>query len=129
GNPIAMAAGLASLKKLKANPEIYATLEKRALRLMEGFKEASDAVNIPMVTEVRGSMFGFFFSNKVVKNFDDALANNTVLFGKFHGKMLEKGVYLACSSFETGFISTATTDEMIEEAILMAKESLQELMA
>jgi glutamate-1-semialdehyde 2,1-aminomutase len=96
---------------------------------MEGFKEASDAVNIPMVTEVRGSMFGFFFSSKVVKNFDDALANNTVLFGKFHGKMLEKGVYLACSSFETGFISTATTDEMIEEAILMAKESLQELMA
>ena len=129
GNPVAMAAGLTSLKKLKTNPEIYTTLEKRALRLMEGFKEAADAVNVPMVTDVRGSMFGFFFSDKVVKNFDDALGNDTALFGKFHGKMLEKGVYLACSSFETGFISTATTDAMIEEAISAAKASLAELMA
>jgi glutamate-1-semialdehyde 2,1-aminomutase len=127
GNPIAMSAGVASIKKLKANPQIYATLEKRAKRLVEGFKEASDAVNIPMVTDVRGSMFGFFFSDKPVKNFDDALENNSELFGKFHGKMLEKGVYLACSSYETGFISVATTDEMIEEAIKSAKEALQEI--
>ncbi len=127
GNPIAMAAGLASIEKLKANPEIYVTLEKRAKRLMEGFKEAADMVNIPMVTDVRGSMFGFFFSPKIVKNFDDALENNSELFGKFHGKMLEKGIYLACSSYETGFISTATTDELIEEAISAAKASLEEL--
>jgi glutamate-1-semialdehyde 2,1-aminomutase len=127
GNPIAMTAGLTSLTKLKANPAIYTTLEKRAKRLVEGFKEAADAVNIPMVTEVRGSMFGFFFSDKPVKNFDDALENDSELFGKFHGKMLEKGVYLACSSYETGFISVATTDEMIEEAINAAKASLQEL--
>ncbi|MCH9740784.1 MAG: glutamate-1-semialdehyde 2,1-aminomutase [Epsilonproteobacteria bacterium] len=129
GNPIAMAAGLASLEKLKANPEIYATLEKRATRLVEGFKAAADAVNVPMVTDVRGSMFGFFFSDKPVKNFEDALENNSELFGKFHGKMLEKGVYLACSSFETGFISVATSDEMIEEAIRAAQESLKELTA
>ena len=129
GNPVAMAAGLASLKKLKANTDTYATLEKRATRLMQGFQEAADALNIPMVTTVRGSMFGFFFSEKPVKNFDDALENNSHLFGKFHGKMLEKGVYLACSSYETGFISTATSDEMIEEAITAAKASLKELTA
>jgi glutamate-1-semialdehyde 2,1-aminomutase len=127
GNPVAMAAGLASLKKLKANPEVYATLEKRATRLMEGFQAAADELNVPMVTTVRGSMFGFFFSEKPVKNFDDALENNSEFFGKFHGKMLEKGVYLACSSFEAGFISTVTTDEMIEEAIEAAKASLAEL--
>ena len=127
GNPIAMSAGLASLEKLIANPQIYQTLERRAKRLMEGFKEASSEVNIPMVTEVRGSMFGFFFSKKRVKNFEDALENNSQLFGKFHGKMLKKGVYLACSSYETGFISTATTDEMIEYAIKSAKESLKEI--
>ena len=127
GNPVAMAAGLASLKKLKADATIYPTLEKRAKRLMEGFQEAADAVNVPMVTDVRGSMFGFFFSDKPVKNFDDALENNAELFGKFHGKMLEKGIYLACSSYETGFISTVTTDEMIEEAIEAAKASLAEL--
>ncbi len=128
GNPIAMSAGLASLEKLLANPEIYITLEKRAKRLMEGFKEASEEVGVSMVTEVRGSMFGFFFSDKKVKNFEDALENNSELFGKFHGKMLEKGIYLACSAYETGFISTATTDEMIEEAIAMAKESLKEIL-
>ena len=94
---------------------------------MEGFQAAADALNVPMVTTVRGSMFGFFFSDKPVKNFDDALENNSELFGKFHGKMLEKGVYLACSSYETGFISTATSDEMIEEAILAAETSLKEL--
>lgn len=127
GNPVAMAAGLASLKKLKANPEIYATLEKRATRLMQGFQAAADELNVPMVTTVRGSMFGFFFSEKPVKNFDDALENNSEFFGKFHGKMLEKGVYLACSSFEAGFISTVTTDEMIEEAIEAARASLAEL--
>ena len=103
GNPVAMAAGLASLKKLKTDANIYPTLEKRAKRLMEGFQAAADAVNVPMVTTVRGSMFGFFFSAKPVKNFDDSLENNSELFGKFHGKMLEKGVYLACSSYETGF--------------------------
>ncbi len=129
GNPVAMAAGLASLKKLKSNPDTYAILEKRAKRLMEGFKEAADAVNVAMVTDVRGSMFGFFFSDKAVKNFDDALENDSEFFGKFHAKMLEKGVYLACSSYETGFISTATTDEMIEDAILAAKSSLVELTA
>ena len=129
GNPVAMAAGLASLKKLKSDPKIYETLEKRAKRLTQGFKEGADALGIPMVTEVRGSMFGFFFSDKPVKNFDDALENDSEFFGKFHGKMLEKGVYLACSSFETGFISTQTTDEMIEDAIKSAKESMRELMA
>ena len=129
GNPIAMSAGLASLEKLLANPEIYTTLENRAKKLMQGFKEASEEVGIPMVTEVRGSMFGFFFSKKRVKNFEDALENDTKLFAKFHSKMLEKGVYLACSAYETGFISTATTDEMIEEAINSAKEALREITA
>jgi len=128
GNPIAMAAGLASIEKLKANAStIYPTLEARAKRLMEGFQTAADDIGIPMVTEVRGSMFGFFFSDKPVKNFEDALQNNSELFGRFHGKMLDRGVYLACSAYETGFISTATSDAMIEETIQAAHASLQEL--
>jgi len=127
GNPIAMAAGLASLRKLKANPDIYIELEAKAKKLMAGFQAAADSFNIPMVTNVRGSMFGFFFSDKPVKNFDDALKNDSKLFGKFHAKMLSKGIYLACSSFEAGFISTVMTDAMIDEAIKAAKESLEEL--
>ena len=129
GNPVAMAAGLTSLRKLKSNPSLYVELANRAKTLMEGFKKAAEAVNVPMVTDVRGSMFGFFFSDKPVKNFADALENDQKLFAKFHKGMLDRGVYLACSSFETGFISTATTDEMIEESIKAAYETLKEITA
>ncbi|UFH58244.1 glutamate-1-semialdehyde 2,1-aminomutase [Sulfurovum mangrovi] len=129
GNPVAMAAGLASLKKLKANPSIYVELGNKAKKLMEGFQNAANAVNVPMVTDVRGSMFGFFFSEIPVRNFTEAQQNDTAMFAKFHKGMLDRGVYLACSSFETGFISTATTDEMIDESIKAAYETLKELTA
>ncbi|MFT7879092.1 MAG: glutamate-1-semialdehyde 2,1-aminomutase [Sulfurimonas sp.] len=127
GNPVAMAAGLASLRKLKANPAIYVELGNRAKRLMDGFQNAANAVNVPMVTDVRGSMFGFFFSERPVRNFEDAQQNDTAMFAKFHKGMLDRGVYLACSSFEAGFISTVMSDEMIDEAIKAAYDTLQEL--
>ena len=127
GNPVAMAAGLTSLRKLKRNPALYVELGNRAKALMEGFQKAADAAGVPMVTDVRGSMFGFFFSDKPVKNFADAMENDQKMFAKFHKGMLDRGIYLACSSFETGFISTATTDAMIEETIKAAYETLQEI--
>ena len=129
GNPVAMTAGLTSLRKLKSNPSLYVTLGNRAKKLMDGFKKAAAAANIPFVTDVRGSMFGFFFSDKPVKNFDDALQNDTETFAKFHKGMLDRGIYLACSSFEAGFISAATTDEMIDETIKAAYEVMSELKA
>ena len=127
GNPVAMAAGLTSLRKLKANPNVYLELSTKAKKLVEGFQRAADAVNVPMVTEVRGSMFGFFFSNKPVKNFEEAMQNDTALLAKFHKGMLDQGIYLACSSYETAFISTATTDEMIEKSIQAAHTVLAKL--
>jgi len=129
GNPVAMAAGLTSLRKLKANPAIYVELGNKAKKLVEGLKRAANSVNVPMVTDVRGSMFGFFFSDKPVKNFADAMENDQKLFAKFHKGMLDRGIYLACSSFETGFISTAVTDEMIDETIKAAYETLKEITA
>ncbi len=127
GNPVAMAAGLTSLRKLKSNPSLYVALGNKAKKLMEGFSNAALAAGISLVTDVRGSMFGFFFSDKQVKNFDDALANDTKMFAKFHKGMLDRGVYLACSSYETGFICAATTDEMIEESIKAAYEVMAEI--
>ena len=127
GNPVAMAAGLASLRKLKHNPALYVDLGKKAKRLMKGFKAAAEAEEIPLVTEVRGSMFGFFFNDKEVKNFADAQASDTETFAKFHSSMLKKGIYLACSAYETGFISTAITDDMIEETIIAAYEAMREI--
>ncbi len=127
GNPVAMAAGLASLRKLKSDPSIYVTLADRARKLTEGFAAAAHAVELPMVTEVRGSMFGFFFTDEAVKNFEDAKRGDNEIFKAFHREMLERGVYLACSSYETGFISTAHGDELIEETIRAAYESLERI--
>jgi len=127
GNPVAMSAGLSAIRKLKANPKIYEELEAKAKRLMEGFLEGAKEFNIPLVTEVRGSMFGFFFTDKEVKNFEDAKRGDNEIFKKFHRGMLDKGVYLACSSYETGFISTCHSDELIDETIIKAKETLKEI--
>lgn len=127
GNPVAMAAGLVSLKKLKANPSIYGELETKARKLMQGFEDAATSAGLDIVTDVRGSMFGFFFSGKKVKNFDDAQQNDTMLFGKFHQAMLNRGVYLACSSFEAGFMCTVITDEIIDITIKAAHEAMKEI--
>ena len=129
GNPVAMAAGLTSLRKLKANPSVYVDFANKAKKLVDGFAKAAKAVNVPMVTEVRGSMFGFFFSDKAVKNFADACENDTEMFAKFHKGMLDRGIYLACSSYETGFICTAMTDDMIDVAVKAAYETLAEIRA
>lgn len=117
GNPVAMAAGLAAISKLKNNPQVIATLNERAARLVEGMQKEAAACGIAMQIDTRGSMFGFFFNQNPVKNFADACKSDEALFAKFHSMMLEEGFYFACSLYETGFISTATTDEMIEETI------------
>ncbi len=117
GNPVAMAAGLAALEKLKANAAIFQTLERRAKRLVEGMKAAAEQNGIALQTDVRGSMFGFFFNNKPVHNFDDAATSDLERFAAFHREMIGEGFYFACSQFETGFISTMTTDTMIEDTI------------
>jgi glutamate-1-semialdehyde 2,1-aminomutase len=127
GNPIAMSAGLTSLKKLKSNPTLYSKLESKASRLMQGLKDSASKYGFSIVTDYRGSMFGFFFSEKVVKNFDDAKENNQELFAKFHSTMLKNRVYLACSSFEAGFISVATTEEMIDDTIEAFNKTFEEL--
>ena len=127
GNPVAMSAGLAALRKLKHNPAIYVTLGNHAKKLMRGFKSAAEGAGISLVTNVRGSMFGFFFSDKPVENFEEALENDSETFAKFHKGMLDRGIYLACSAYETGFISTETSDEMIEETIRAAYSVMKEI--
>ena len=117
GNPVAMAAGFAALTKLKQNARVMAVLQERAKRLVLGMQAAAAEQGIIMQTDVRGSMFGFFFNDNPVKNFADAAKSDAELFAKFHSGMLAEGFYFACSLYETGFISTATTDEMIEDTI------------
>ena len=127
GNPVAMGAGLASLRKLKENPSIYTGMEQKATILVEGFKAAALANGIPLQVDVRGSMFGFFFSENEVYNFDDALKSDTERFARFHQGMLREGAYFACSQFETGFISTVITEEMIFDVIDKAQKVFKEI--
>ena len=123
GNPIAVSAGLAALKKLKKNNGIYTYLERLARRFTDGLQTHAKQYKIPLQTAVRGSMFGFFFCEKEVKNFDDAKCADTALFAHFHQEMLARGVYLACSQFESGFICTAMNDQIIDSALEAAQES------
>jgi glutamate-1-semialdehyde 2,1-aminomutase len=127
GNPVAMHAGLASLEKIIENEALYATFEEKAKRLVEGLKEAANENGIPLQVDARGSMFGFFFNENEVKNFDDALKSDTDTFAKFHQGMLNEGFYFACSQFETGFICAAISDEMIDDTINAAKKVLSEI--
>jgi glutamate-1-semialdehyde 2,1-aminomutase len=127
GNPVAMAAGLAALTKLKQHASVMSVLEGRGRRLVEGMQNEAAKFGIPMQIDVRGSMFGFFFNEKPVKNFADACNSDAALFASFHSKMLREGFYFACSLYETGFISTSITDEMIEATIAASAKVFEEI--
>ncbi|MBE0514338.1 glutamate-1-semialdehyde 2,1-aminomutase [Sulfurimonas sp.] len=127
GNPVAMAAGLAAISKLKKNAQVISVLNERAKRLVEGMQKEAEACGIAMQIDTKGSMFGFFFNDKPVKNFADACNSDAELFAKFHSKMLQEGFYFACSLYETGFISTAITDEMIEDTIKASAKVFKEI--
>ncbi|RUM56850.1 MAG: glutamate-1-semialdehyde-2,1-aminomutase [Nautilia sp.] len=122
GNPVAMSAGLATIKKLKSNPSIYTDLEIKANVLMKGFKDICEENNIPFNYNVRGSMFGFFFNEKLPTNFEEVCAGNEERYAKFHSMMLDKGFYFAPSAYETGFISVAMSDSDIDKTLSAFRE-------
>ncbi|MDD3855334.1 glutamate-1-semialdehyde 2,1-aminomutase [Sulfurimonas sp.] len=127
GNPVAMAAGLAAISKLKKNAQVISVLNERAKRLVEGMQKEALGCGITMQIDTRGSMFGFFFNEKPVKNFADASNSDAELFAKFHSIMLREGFYFACSLYETGFISTTVTDDMIEDTIKASARVFKEI--
>lgn len=107
GNPLAVAAGLAMLRHLSAHPEIYATLESRAAQLCSW---TPPGVTINRV----GSMFTFFFARHPVTDWESAKKSDAARFAKFFHHMLERGVYLAPSQFEAGFVSAAHSEDDIQ---------------
>lgn len=117
GNPVAMAAGLAMLNYLNTHPEVYTHLEKITARICEGFEKNLKELGIKGTVNRIGSMFTLFFTDHTVKDFETAKTSDTALFGKYFRAMLEAGVYLAPSQYESLFISTAITEELAEEII------------
>ncbi len=116
GNPLAVAAGLAMLRHLKAHPEVYDRLERHAAELCAP-APGGIAVNRA------GSMFTFFFTEGPVTDYESAKRSDTARFGRFFRAMLELGIYLAPSQFEAAFVSAAHTDEDIRRTIAAAREA------
>jgi len=116
GNPLAVAAGLAMLRTLKAHPEVYSQLEERARRLCAA---APGGITVNRV----GSMFTFFFTDQPVTDWESARRSDTARFARFFRAMLERGIYLAPSQFEAAFLSAAHTEEDIDETIAAAREA------
>ena len=115
GNPLAMAAGIATLTAL--TPALHARIEKRTAAMVEGLQKQADALGIPFTADSAGSMWGFFFRKGPVRNFSDAKASDVELFKRFFHAALERGVYLAPSPFEASFMSAAHSDDDVAGAI------------
>lgn len=127
GNPIAMAAGKAMLAYLHTHPEAYTELNRISQKIVDGIRQNLRDLGLPFTVNHKGSMFSLFFTAEKVTDFETAKTSDTVAFGKYFQKMLEKGVYPAPSQFETLFVSTAITDELAGKIIQANRESLREI--
>lgn len=127
GNPIAMAAGLAMLHHLNTHPEVYNRLNDIGSTLTEGIRRINADLGLDYTVNQLGSMYSLFFSTAPVIDFETAKKADTVLFGRYFQSMLKRGVYLAPSQFESLFLSTALTDELIGRVLQAHEESMKEI--
>jgi glutamate-1-semialdehyde 2,1-aminomutase len=125
GNPLAMTAGLETLKKL--TPAAYGEFERKADRLIEGFTNAAKKHGIPHSLTKAGSMVGFFFNDEEVTNYEQAKKSNLDMFADYYQLMLQEGIFLPPSQFEGMFLSTAHTDDDIEHTIKAAERAFSKL--
>lgn len=125
GNPIAMAAGLAMLGQINENTELYNQLDEISGYIQQGFQKNLDQLGLSYTMNRLGSMITLFFTSENVTDFDAAKTTDTELFGKYFREMLNRGIYLAPSQYETLFISTAITKELADQIIQANLESLK----
>ena len=124
GNPLAMAAGVATLDALEA-PGAYDKLGRTSQRLCEGLAGIADEAGLPFCHDHQGGMFGFFFAEGPIRNFDDAKRGEGELFRRFFASMLDEGVYLAPSSYEAGFVSLAHRPADIDQTLEAARVAMR----
>jgi glutamate-1-semialdehyde 2,1-aminomutase len=128
GNPVAMAAGIATLKELKANPP-YQRLDRMGQQLEAGLRAAAAEADVPVQLNRVGSMWTLFFTSTPVTDYDTARTADTKRFARFFWAMMDRGVYLPCSQFEAAFLSAAMTDADVQRTISAAREALAEVAA
>ena len=127
GNPIAMAAGLATLEIISADG-FYQPLFQRTQELCQGMEEAAQSAGVPFTTNFAGTMFGGFFTTaKNISNYSQVMACDTAAFNRFFHQMLEHGIYLAPASYEAGFMSSAHGDGDIAQTVAAAKLAFDSL--
>ncbi|MBW1995165.1 MAG: glutamate-1-semialdehyde 2,1-aminomutase [Deltaproteobacteria bacterium] len=126
GNPVAMAAGIATLKEIK-RPGFYDNLENTTAQLVDGLTKAARQAGISVTVDRVGSMAGLFFTDRTVKNFNDAKTCDLDRFSSYYRKMLNSGIYLAPSQFEALFVSSAHTAEHIDTTVAAAEKVFREL--
>lgn len=128
GNPVAMIAGFTLLSHLKNNPSIYSELEEKANYLKKGLDDVLKKTGTPYVINHLGSMISIHFSNKPVTDFASASSANNALFNQFFHAMLDRGVYLPPSAFETWFLSHALSTGDLDETIAATAASLADIL-
>ena len=120
GNPLAMTAGLVTLRRLHA-PGVFDEAAALTARLLDGLLAAATDAGVPVTGTAIGTMFGVYLSGSPVRNYQEATGCDTERFGGFHAGMLERGVYLAPSAYEAGFVSTAHTEEDVSATLDAAR--------
>lgn len=125
GNPIAMSAGMAALTYLNEHPEVYRHLQTITDKLVNGTKQNMQQLGLNYTINQVGSMFSLFFTEQPVTDFDSAKTSDLGRFGKYFHEMLQRGIYLAPSQYETLFVSTAITDDLAGQYLQANLEALQ----
>ncbi len=126
GNPLAMTAGLATLKVL-SQPGVFAAIEKKAAKLSEGLQQAAKETGLTATFTRAGTMMSVFFTGREVVDYETASSSDLDKFTRYFRIMLEEGIYLAPSQFEAGFMSLAHSDDDIEKTIAAAKKAFAEI--
>jgi glutamate-1-semialdehyde 2,1-aminomutase len=128
GNPVAMASGLAMLELIQA-PNFHEQLAARTRLLTDGLQSVADGESVAFSTNRVGGMFGLFFSAEEVRSYAQATAADTARFTRFFQGMLRRGVYLAPSAFEAGFMSSAHSEQDIADTLEAARGAMREAKA
>ncbi|HWQ89239.1 MAG TPA: glutamate-1-semialdehyde 2,1-aminomutase [Desulfitobacteriaceae bacterium] len=126
GNPLAMAAGMATLKLLQ-KPGVYVDLEKKTFRLADGIKELAQKAGLSLAVNMIGAMFSVFFTPENVRDFRTACTSDVDIFARYYRGMLERGVYLAPSQYEAVFLSIIHTDNDIDFTLEQVRQVLKTL--
>jgi glutamate-1-semialdehyde 2,1-aminomutase len=124
GNPLAMCAGIATLKQLTRRA-VYESINKQANRLVAALRQALDESGIPGQVNATGSLATLFFASAPVRNYNDAKRSDIKRYARFFREMLDRGIFLAPSQFEAAFVSAAHTAEDVSRTIAAARDSLQ----